>query len=161
VVCAVLPAYQTFRHVYMQSQSQHLVRRRFYHDTYWLAFVVKSYFLRFIIYNVCYSAMLSVRLSQLQWGSLLRVWQCGFYLQYFIIAPLEIVTVVIILWQHISWSALSGMIALILMLPFEGVFGHLFALFRYVDRSDIFIAERMDGCDLITGYVISILLIFK
>ena len=60
--------------------------------------------------------------------------ELGHVLIYIVIAPIQSIIVMIIMWHHVNIACLGGLVILFLFIPFQGLMGKLFNRFRYFSR---------------------------
>ena len=61
-----------------------------------------------------------------------RIDELSVTMAYFVIAPLQSMIIVCIVWSYLGWSTLAGVAILMANIPFQSWTGNLFARIRYV-----------------------------
>lgn len=56
--------------------------------------------------------------------------ELGHVLIYILIAPIQSIIVICIMWQFVDMACVGGMVILFMFIPFQGLMGRLFNRFR-------------------------------
>lgn len=59
-----------------------------------------------------------------------RIDDCGYVAWYLVVAPVQAVIVMFLLWGYLGWAAVAGLATLFLFIPFQAAMGRLFSRFR-------------------------------
>lgn len=68
-------------------------------------------------------------------NDLSRFEEISFQLWYLVVAPIQAITVVYIIWGYLSYSCLGGVAILFLFIPFQALMGRLFSKYRLEGNS--------------------------